>query len=231
MYGCMVVWLYGCWMYGCMDVWLYGCMAVWLYGCMAVWMYGCMAVWMYGCMDVWMYGCMVVWLYGCWMYGCMVVWLYGCMVVSFAVCREVARQLLQCCVFLHQQRLVHTDIKHKNVMFKHAGVDGNRPVSTTIKVIDYGNMTHDTDFHTFPIGTRQFRVSSSSVCRFRVRLRCGCVFMKAPEVQLGIAWDEKFDLWGVCLERMHVIALQNCIPHLFTDHNHVVFPFVHSSQV
>jgi len=42
-------------------------------------------------------------------------------------------------------------------------------------VIDFGNMTHTDDYHTQPIGTRQFR---------------------APEIQLGLDWDVKFDLWG-----------------------------------
>merc|ERR1712203_214272 len=35
--------------------------------------------------------------------------------------------------------------------------------------------THEEDYHTQPIGTRQFR---------------------APEIQLGLDWDVTFDLWG-----------------------------------
>jgi len=90
---------------------------------------------------------------------------------------SIAFQVLQCCAFLHGKRFVHTDLKHKNIMLKSAEVrdDGLRPKSCSIKVIDFGNMTHEDDYHTQPIGTRQFR---------------------APEIQLALDWDVKFDLWG-----------------------------------
>jgi len=89
----------------------------------------------------------------------------------------ISCQLLQCCAFLHGQGFVHTDLKHKNIMLKSSVLrEGSlRPLGCGIRVIDFGNMTHADDYHTQPIGTRQFR---------------------APEIQLGLDWDEKFDLWG-----------------------------------
>lgn len=91
--------------------------------------------------------------------------------------RSIAFQLLQCCAFLHGLGFVHTDLKHKNIMLKVAALRTGslRPADASVRVIDFGNMTHAEDYHTQPIGTRQFR---------------------APEIQLGLEWDDKFDLWG-----------------------------------
>lgn len=58
-----------------------------------------------------------------------------------------------------------------------------RPLSVAVKVIDFGNVTHSSEYHTKPINTRQFR---------------------APEILLGFGssapsyfppWDEKSDIW------------------------------------
>ena len=62
--------------------------------------------------------------------------------------RSIAFQLLQCCNFLHGLGFVHTDIKHKNIMLKVAALrtDSLRPVDASVRVIDFGNMTHADDY-------------------------------------------------------------------------------------
>eukprot|EP00746_Dinoflagellata_sp_MGD_P000779 gnl/MRDRNA2_/MRDRNA2_101413_c0_seq1.p1 gnl/MRDRNA2_/MRDRNA2_101413_c0~~gnl/MRDRNA2_/MRDRNA2_101413_c0_seq1.p1 ORF type:complete len:428 (-),score=73.45 gnl/MRDRNA2_/MRDRNA2_101413_c0_seq1:65-1348(-) len=115
--------------------------------------------------------------------------------------RSVALQLLKCCAFLHGLGFVHTDLKHKNIMLKTADLhaDSVRPVDATIKVIDFGNMTHAEDYHTQPIGTRQFR---------------------APEIQLGLDWNEKFDLWGC-----------GCVLHWMHEARTVFEPYSEAEQL
>lgn len=114
---------------------------------------------------------------------------------------SVALQVLQCCAFLHGLGFVHTDLKHKNIMLKSANLHTSslRPVDTSIKVIDFGNMTHADDYHTQPIGTRQFR---------------------APEIQLGLGWDEKFDLWGC-----------GCVLHWMHEARTVFEPYSEAEQL
>ncbi|CAK0877515.1 unnamed protein product [Prorocentrum cordatum] len=115
--------------------------------------------------------------------------------------RSIAFQLLQCCAFLHGLGFVHTDIKHKNIMLKTAALrsDSRRPLDASVRVIDFGNMTHTEDYHTQPIGTRQFR---------------------APEIQLGLEWDDKCDLWGC-----------GCVLHWMHESRTVFEPYSEADQL
>jgi serine/threonine protein kinase len=59
------------------------------------------------------------------------------------------------------------------------------PVSTRIKLIDFGGATYDDEKKSSVVNTRQYR---------------------APEVILGIGWSFPSDLW--CLVRLFYILLQ-----------------------
>jgi len=136
--------------------------------------------------------------------------------LEIRVIQSIARQILSCLAFLHKQLLTHTDIKHKNVLLvsteHHIVTDSkNFPKQvqaalkepkgprvskylhlkdTTIRVIDFANMTHVMDPHMHPIHVKQWR---------------------APEVHLEEAgtWDEKSDLWcvGILLYYLYTGAL------------------------
>jgi len=98
--------------------------------------------------------------------------------------RDFARQLLEALDFLHGFGLVHTDLKPENVLLStdeettHRASDGSRcrvPVSTAVKVIDFGGATYDDERKSSIVNTRQYR---------------------APEVILGWGWSYPSDLWS-----------------------------------
>merc|ERR1712039_13471 len=51
-----------------------------------------------------------------------------------------------------------------------------RPVNSNIKLIDFGNTTHELEHHSSIINTRQYR---------------------SPEVLLELGWDESSDIWSI----------------------------------
>lgn len=100
--------------------------------------------------------------------------------------RSVTRQLLRCLSFLHAIGVTHTDLKCRNVMLRDSasdvlphprrkGAETMRPRNCQIAVIDFGGAVFADERHDGRIGTRQFR---------------------APEVVLGLKWDETADLWS-----------------------------------
>lgn len=105
--------------------------------------------------------------------------------------REMAWQLLETLAFLHTIGVTHTDLKCRNVMLRdgssfdvvpHPRDGGNGEVVTTrrlrnchIVLIDFGGAVFPEERHLGRIGTRQFR---------------------APEVVLGLPWDETSDLFS-----------------------------------
>merc|ERR1719189_3563823 len=54
--------------------------------------------------------------------------------------------------------------------------DYRRPNDFSVKLIDFGNATYATDYHSRIINTRQYR---------------------APEVLLGVGWDHQSDVWSI----------------------------------
>lgn len=115
--------------------------------------------------------------------------------------KSIAEQLLQCVSFLHAIGVVHTDLKCRNVLFRDSrydpeplprqqGATTRRLRSCDIVVIDFGGALF-ADQRTRSnscIGTRQFR---------------------APEVVLGLAWDEKTDVWSAgCLVAMAYLGVR-----------------------
>lgn len=104
--------------------------------------------------------------------------------------QKIAQQLFQCLSFLHGLNLTHTDLKCRNVMFRDArydvvplprvhGAEARKPSSAEIIVIDFGGALFAAERGDGKIGTRHYR---------------------APEVIMGLPWDEKVDTWAAgCL--------------------------------
>ncbi|KAG6510163.1 hypothetical protein ZIOFF_028172 [Zingiber officinale] len=108
--------------------------------------------------------------------------------------REFGRQLLECVAFMHDMRLIHTDLKPENVLlvspeyiqvpnFKVSIRSSNEgsyfkrlPKSSAIKVIDFGSTTYDRLDNSYVVSTRHYR---------------------APEVILGLGWGYPCDIWSI----------------------------------
>lgn len=117
--------------------------------------------------------------------------------------RDYARQCMMALAFLHDTlHLTHTDLKPENVLLhstqparpssfpreaewlkEHRPPSGGqglkpymRPVSSAIKLIDFGNATYAEEQHTSTINTRQYR---------------------SPEVLLSCGWNELSDHWSI----------------------------------
>ncbi|MQL79682.1 hypothetical protein Taro_012121 [Colocasia esculenta] len=108
--------------------------------------------------------------------------------------RELARQLLECVAFIHDLRLIHTDLKPENVLLvssesvrvpdyeislrtpKDGSYFKRLPKSSAIKVIDFGSTTYEHQDHNYIVSTRHYR---------------------APEVILGLGWSYPCDVWSI----------------------------------
>ncbi|KAJ3675302.1 hypothetical protein LUZ60_004344 [Juncus effusus] len=109
--------------------------------------------------------------------------------------RDFASQLLQSIAFMHEMRLIHTDLKPENVLLvsaeyikvpdykvssrspKEGSYYKRVPKSSAIKVIDFGSTTIDDDKqNNYVVSTRHYR---------------------APEVILGLGWSYPCDIWSV----------------------------------
>ncbi|GLJ32600.1 hypothetical protein SUGI_0655850 [Cryptomeria japonica] len=107
--------------------------------------------------------------------------------------REIGRQLLESVAYMHDLKLVHTDLKPENTLFvssdfikvpdykkgtKRSAEDNlmRLPKSGAIKLIDFGSTVFEDQDHTSVISTRHYR---------------------APEVILGLGWNYPCDIWSV----------------------------------
>mmetsp|Transcript_12338 Transcript_12338/g.18949 ORF Transcript_12338/g.18949 Transcript_12338/m.18949 type:complete len:586 (-) Transcript_12338:120-1877(-) len=99
--------------------------------------------------------------------------------------QDFARQMLEAVDFLHEFHLIHTDLKPENVLLSRNEEVPHRlwngklqrvPVSTKVKIIDFGGATYNDEKKSSIINTRQYR---------------------APEVILGWGWSYPSDLWSV----------------------------------
>lgn len=124
--------------------------------------------------------------------------------------REIARQLLQSIAFLHSIGIVHTDLKCRNVMLRDGSFDvvphpreggeatTRRLRNCDIVVIDFGSACFPHERHSGRVGTRQFR---------------------APEVLLGLTWDESSDLWSAgCIVSMLYLGQRPFSVHEDMEH-------------
>jgi len=100
--------------------------------------------------------------------------------------RHISYQLCFAVKFLHDHNLSHTDLKPENVLFVNSDYTTYydetlkqeiRVVKNTeIRLIDFGSATFDYEHHSSIITTRHYR---------------------APEVILGLGWNESCDVWSV----------------------------------
>lgn len=123
--------------------------------------------------------------------------------------RQIALQLLKSLQVLHSIGLVHCDLKCRNIMLRDAsadvvelpriaGVQTRRLKNPAITLIDFGGAVFEDERHDGRIGTRQFR---------------------APEVVLGLQWNEMADIWSAgCIIGMLYIGKR-----LFSMHEDMEF--------
>jgi len=99
--------------------------------------------------------------------------------------RDIIFQVMHAVGFCHNVGLTHTDLKLENVLFVDDGYtkvkigewdDYRVPNYYAVKLIDFGNATYETDYHSRIINTRQYR---------------------APEVVLGTGWNHQSDIWSI----------------------------------
>lgn len=116
--------------------------------------------------------------------------------------QDYSRQSMQALAFLHDKlRMTHTDLKPENVLLyspqparpsrfpreaewnrQHSRESQQglkpylRPISSAIKIIDFGNATYESEQHSSTINTRQYR---------------------SPEVLLSCGWNELSDQWSI----------------------------------
>jgi serine/threonine protein kinase len=108
--------------------------------------------------------------------------------------QSFADQLVRAVAFLHELRLVHTDLKLENILLvsREGFQSVEKPTSqrdklrgrlvlapvggTAIKLIDFGGATFDFEAKSSLINTRQYR---------------------APEVILGLGWGTPSDVWSL----------------------------------
>ena len=71
-----------------------------------------------------------------------------------------AKQLFEAVAFMHREGYTHTDLKPENILLRDNGltrVGQSRvmlPLSTEVKIIDFGGATHRIDKHSSVINTR-----------------------------------------------------------------------------
>eukprot|EP00931_Biecheleriopsis_adriatica_P012434 TRINITY_DN113574_c0_g1_i1.p1 TRINITY_DN113574_c0_g1~~TRINITY_DN113574_c0_g1_i1.p1 ORF type:complete len:418 (+),score=79.69 TRINITY_DN113574_c0_g1_i1:34-1254(+) len=116
--------------------------------------------------------------------------------------QSIAKQCMQALAFLHGQlRMTHTDLKPENILLLSRKApqlahfpresDGRgsgkyvRHVSSQIKIIDFGNTTHELEQHASLINTRQYR---------------------GLEVLLYLGWNHSSDLWSIGCILMELYA-------------------------
>ncbi|KAL0341279.1 UNVERIFIED_CONTAM: Serine/threonine-protein kinase ppk15 [Sesamum radiatum] len=81
----------------------------------------------------------------------------------------ITRQCLEAVLYLHDLGIIHCDLKPENILIK-------RYRTCEIKVIDLGSSCFQNDNLSLYVQSRSYR---------------------APEVMLGLPYDEKIDLWSV----------------------------------
>lgn len=101
--------------------------------------------------------------------------------------KTIGKQLLESLNFMHNNELVHTDLKLENILFVDKKIhrreykilgentEYQKPICDDIKVIDFGGATFSDQAKSTIINTRQYR---------------------APEVILELKWSYPSDIWS-----------------------------------
>lgn len=101
--------------------------------------------------------------------------------------RHFGLQILEAVAYMHDLSLIHTDLKPENILLEKEGYErrssspssrsGKRvPISSDLKVIDFGSATFSDAYHSHIVSTRHYR---------------------APEIILGHGWSFPCDIWSV----------------------------------
>ncbi|KAI8137855.1 kinase-like domain-containing protein [Fennellomyces sp. T-0311] len=106
--------------------------------------------------------------------------------------QDMAHQILQSVAYLHDQKLVHTDLKPENIMLVSSAsrtatvrtIENGKEqkwvkqvlLSTKIQLIDFGSATFEDEYHSSIVSTRHYR---------------------APEIILGTGWSYPCDIWSI----------------------------------
>ncbi|KAJ3399059.1 Dual specificity protein kinase clk3 [Chytriomyces hyalinus] len=93
-----------------------------------------------------------------------------------------ALQICEAVKFMHDLRLIHTDLKPENLMLEQneclarIGTGPKQLVAPRLRLIDFGSAIFDEDYHSSVVSTRHYR---------------------APEIILGLGWTFPCDMWSI----------------------------------
>ncbi|KAI8829864.1 kinase-like domain-containing protein [Chytriomyces cf. hyalinus JEL632] len=93
-----------------------------------------------------------------------------------------ALQICEAVKFMHDLRLIHTDLKPENLMLEQneclarIGTGPKQLVAPRLRLIDFGSAIFDEDYHSSVVSTRHYR---------------------APEIILGLGWSFPCDMWSI----------------------------------
>ncbi|GFY56146.1 hypothetical protein TNIN_160961 [Trichonephila inaurata madagascariensis] len=100
--------------------------------------------------------------------------------------KHIAYQLCSSVKALHENGIMHTDLKPENICFVTSdftyGIRATRqqtyrkPICTNIRIIDFGSAIYFHDRRDIDVQTRTYR---------------------APEVLCGLSWDQRIDIWSI----------------------------------
>ena len=156
---------------------------------------------------------------------------------SLALVQRFAKQMIKAVAFMHELKMTHTDLKPENILLEAPGyvrvvsgdINANTnaanatatatsscttkvPVTSAIKLIDFGSTTLEHQYHSTVVSTRHYR---------------------APEIILGTGWSYPCDMWSIgCIlielltgdalfqthENMeHLAMMRNVLGHMHAD--------------
>ena len=156
---------------------------------------------------------------------------------SLALVQRFAKQMIKAVAFMHELKMTHTDLKPENILLEAPGyvrvvsgdINANTnaanatatatsscttkvPVTSAIKLIDFGSTTSEHQYHSTVVSTRHYR---------------------APEIILGTGWSYPCDMWSIgCIlielltgdalfqthENMeHLAMMRNVLGHMHAD--------------
>lgn len=106
-------------------------------------------------------------------------------------------QLVNAVDILHQNRMIHTDLKLENILLKYGLIDTNgidyvrKVFSPDIRLIDFGSLDSGSSWHRHLATTRHYR---------------------APEILMGLKWGYECDVWS-----MGCILVELAVGHIDFD--------------
>jgi serine/threonine protein kinase len=103
--------------------------------------------------------------------------------------RKLIIQMLTSLHFLHENQLIHSDLKPGKQLSKYHSENILIKDSKYVKLIDFGNTIHLSQVELY---LKEFRIQS--------------LFYRSPEVVFGLKFDQKIDMWS-----LGVLIVELCI--------------------